>query len=218
MARAKRIAPTRTERGVEIGPTDTSFGRRVTIINPSDRWPSVCHRRQHTFILAFGQVSATYLMVYADHLQDAFDECIDWLVDHAPGLLCDDEVAEEYERVFKEKYDEYLAAGKSEADAEEDARSEAWDQSEVDTSCGGNASNRIMSDHWTIVAEDLTRKELDEFLYPPDLKWKERTHCIDDGSRWHKCHHPVVREAYYPYTAKKPTLPYADNRCEVQTP
>ena len=204
MAKAKRIVPTRTKRGVEIGPTDTSFGRRVTIINPSDRWPidRWYPRRQHTFILAFGQVSATYLMVYADHLQDAFDECIDWIVDHAPGLLCDDEVAEEYERL--------IAEGKTEE--------EAWEESEVDTSSGGNAGNRIHSDEWTIAAEDLTRQELDHFLYPPDLKWKERTHCVDDHSAWRRCHHPVLREAWYPYTAAKPVLPNADNRCESEAP
>lgn len=198
MAKTKRIVPTRTERGVEIGPTDTSFGRRVTIINAADRWPNMFHmRRQQTFILAFGQVSATYLMVYADHLQDALDECIDWIAEHTPGMLCNDEVEEEYKRL--------LAEGKSEEEAMEEA--------EADTTCGGNAGDRILSYEWTVAAENLTRQELDEFLYPPGLKWKERTHCIDDQSRWQRCHHPVRRDAWYPYTEAKPVLPDAGNQC-----
>lgn len=200
--RVKRIVPSRTERGVEIGPVDTSFGRRVTIINPSERdlpghnrygWRS----SQHTFILAFGQVSATYLMVYADSLDDALDECIDWAVDHAPGLLCDDAVKEEFDRLI------------SEGSSEE----EAWEEAEVDTSSGGSAGNHIGSGEWTLAAEDLTREELDAFLYDPSVKWREHTHCVDDHSGWLKCHRPVLREAWYPYTASKPALPDADNRC-----
>lgn len=109
---------------------------RITFINPLDAaWTS------HRFVLAFGAYGDTILVAHADNLEDALDECIDWIADHAPGLLCDDSVAEEYDRAIKE--------GKTEEEAIEIA--------ECDTTCGGNAGNRILSWEWSILAEDPDR-------------------------------------------------------------
>ena len=108
-------------------------------VNPGDRdW------MRHRYILAFGAYGDTRLMVWANSIEDALDESIDWIVEHAPGLLCDEQVAEEYNRL--------IAEGKSAGEAQE--------ESEADTTCGGNCGNRILSWEWCIVAEDPTREEI----------------------------------------------------------
>lgn len=108
-------------------------------INANDR--SWTH---HRYILWFGAYGTTRLMVWANSLDDALNECIDWIVDNAPGLLCDEQVEEEYKAA--------LAEGLSEE--------EAMERAELDTTCGGNCGNHILSYEWGIVAEDPTRAEI----------------------------------------------------------
>ena len=114
-------------------------GMKIIPVNGHDRrWT------RHRYILSFGAYGSTRLMVWANHLEDALDEAIDWIADNAPGLLCDDEVSEEYERAIKE--------GLSEEEAHERATE--------DTTCGGNAGHYILSYEWSIVAEDPTRADI----------------------------------------------------------
>ena len=109
---------------------------RPVFINPRDAaWTS------HRFVLAFGAYGWTVLIVHANHLEDALDEAIDWIAGNAPGLLADEQVAEEYNRA--------IAEGKSEDEAQEIAT--------VDTTCGGNAGHYLLSWEWGIVAEDPDR-------------------------------------------------------------
>jgi len=111
----------------------------VVIINPTDRsWT------RHKFVLHLGTYGTTTLIAYADHLQEALDHCIDWAVGNAPGLLCDEEV--------NEAYQEALADGAS--------LSDAYDVAAVDTTCGGNCGNHILSYEWGLTAEDPTRDEM----------------------------------------------------------
>ncbi len=111
--------------------------REIVPVNGSDAgW------KKHRFILAFGY-GGTLLMLWADHLEDALDEAIDWIADHAPGLLADDEV--------KEAYDEAIAEGKT--------KKEAWDASDVDVTRGDNG-HYIRSEEWSIAAEDPTREDV----------------------------------------------------------
>lgn len=115
----------------------------IVIVNPNDRsWT------RGRYILGFGAFSPTYLMVWANSLDGALDEAIDWIVQFAPGYLCDEQVTEEYQAA--------LAEGLSEEDAIERA--------EEDTTCGGNCGNRIVSDEWCIVAENPTRKDILDML------------------------------------------------------
>lgn len=110
--------------------------RKIVPVNGSDRdWT------RHRYILSFGAYGETLLMVWANSLDDALDECVDWIADNAPGLLADEQVAE--------AYNEAIAAGKS----EEDAQAEA----ETDTTCAGNAGHYLLSYEWGIVAEDPDR-------------------------------------------------------------
>lgn len=112
---------------------------KITSINPNDKtWT------RQTFILSFGAYGNHHLYVHADHLEDALDECIDWIAENAPGLLMDEQVTEAYNAA--------IAEGKSEDEAREEA--------ECDMTCGGNAGNYIASYEWSIYAENPTFSEL----------------------------------------------------------
>lgn len=108
--------------------------------NPGDKsWT------RHNYVFAFGgPYSSKYVRAWANSLDDALDEAVDWLSDHAPGLLCDKEVGEEYERL--------IAEGKSEEEAMEEA--------EMDTTPAGGYGQRIRSEEWSIVAEDPSRERV----------------------------------------------------------
>lgn len=139
MRAARHIPYEKTPAGfvVGVGP------QAITIINQSARAYT-----KSRFVLWFGAYGWTRLMVYANHLQDALDECIDWLVEHAPGHICDEQVTEAYR--------EAIAEGKSE--------NEAYETAEQDTISGGNAGNHILSYEWGIICENPTRAELREMI------------------------------------------------------
>jgi len=112
---------------------------KIEIVNPNDSdWT------KHRYILWFGACGATYLMVWANSLDDALDEAIDWCVEHAPGLLCDDQVNEAYNAALEE--------GKSEEEAMEIA--------EMDVTTGGNYGNHVLSWEWGIAVENPTRQQI----------------------------------------------------------
>lgn len=114
---------------------------RITFVNSADRdmW-------KHSYVLWFGAYGHTVLLAYANSLDVALDECIDWLVDNAPGHIVDDQVNEEYKRLVAEGMDD----------------EKAQEQAEVDTTTGGNAGNHINSSEWGILAEDPDRDQLYE--------------------------------------------------------
>ena len=82
--------------------------------------------------------------MWANSLTDALDEAVDWIAEYAPGLLCDDEVAEEY----RAARDEGLGDEAAQARAEED------------TTCAGNNGHFTASHDWHVVAEDPSRREI----------------------------------------------------------
>lgn len=117
--------------------------KTLTYINRDDR-----HWTDNKFALWFGPYGETKLVVFSDHLQNALDESIDWLVEHAPGLLCDEQV--------KEAYEEAIAEGKTEDEAIEIA--------EVDTVRGGNCGNYIFSHEWGILSENPSKAQIKELI------------------------------------------------------
>jgi hypothetical protein len=115
------------------------MNNKLIIVNPSDRdWT------KHRYILVFGTYGQVKHLVWANHLQGALDESIDWLAEHAPGILADNQVKEEYDRL--------IAEGASEEDA--------WEGATIDTTCGGNYSNYLLSWEWSVLAEDPTREQI----------------------------------------------------------
>jgi len=118
-------------------------------INASDRaWT------RHRYILWFGAYGSTRLMVWANSLEDALDECVDWIADHEPSLLADEAVESEYRSHLAELAD----CG---CDPEDEQTIErAQDYAERDTLSAGNAGHYLNSREWGILAEDPTRAEI----------------------------------------------------------
>lgn len=109
------------------------------IVNPTDRaWT------KHRYILRFGAYGDHVLMVYANGLGDALDECVDFLADRWPGLLADEAVQEDYEAAIAEGLDE----------------EQAYELSTEDTTCAGNNGHYLASWEWGIVAEDPSREDV----------------------------------------------------------
>jgi hypothetical protein len=113
----------------------------ITIVNHGDAsWT------KHSYVLAFGGFTIAtprLLLVYANSLDDALEEMIEWVAENHPGSLANDQIAEAYQ--------EAIDGGADEEDAQEEA--------EVDTTSDGNG-NYIHSEDWHIVAEDPTEDEL----------------------------------------------------------
>jgi hypothetical protein len=111
----------------------------IVPVNGSDRdWT------KYRFVLWFGACAPTHLMVWGNGLDDALDEAVDWIAEHAPGLLADEAVQDEYKRL--------VAEGKS----EEEAQTEAT----VDTTPAGNACHYLHSWEWGITFENPTRAQI----------------------------------------------------------
>lgn len=115
---------------------------RIHYINPGDSdWT------KQQYLLGLGAYGWTVVLVNANSLDDAIDETIDWCVDNAPGLLCDDEV--------NEAYNEAIAQGAS--------QEKAFEEAQVDCICGGNCGNYMRSDDLHILIEAPTVDELVEY-------------------------------------------------------
>lgn len=140
------------------------MGRRdIKIANPSDRaWT------RQRFVLAFGAYGDTFVMAYANSLDDALDECVDWIADNAPGLLADESVTEEYKRIHAER----VAAGADPDD--ETVIEECQTEATVDTTCAGNAGNYLHSWEWTIVLENPTKAALIAFVQGQRARERQR--------------------------------------------
>jgi hypothetical protein len=116
----------------------------IVVVNGTDRdWT------RHRYILWFGAYGWTRAMVWADSLDDALDVACDWLAEHAPGLLADEQVAEEYRLAIAEGLDDEAAGARAAVDA---------------TPCGDG--HWILSWEWGVVAEDPTRAEVLAMVRP----------------------------------------------------
>lgn len=99
---------------IAIGEPGSYFTREVVLLNPDmKQW------HKHAYVLWFGSVGMTYLHVYADGLEDALEECAEWLAEHAPGHIMK-AYSEEHIDLIKDacgdagiEYDPALFAGSS---------------------------------------------------------------------------------------------------------
>lgn len=123
--------------------TGTYPGLSIAIVNPNDRdWT------RHRYVLAFGAYGWTRLLIWANSLDDALEEAGDWIEDHAPGLFCDEAVADAY------------AEARERGLSEEDAQAEA--EQDTTSVCSGN--HYLPSWEWSIVAEDPSRADIKAML------------------------------------------------------
>jgi hypothetical protein len=125
----------------------------LILVNPSDRdWT------EHDYVLCFGAYGWTKLRVWANSLEDALDEAVDWIADNEPGLLADDEVKEEFDRLCVERGIVDLAA------AEDDVLCAIQEEAEIDTTIAGDAGHYLYSWEWGIVAEDPDRNTIKRII------------------------------------------------------
>ena len=119
---------------VGVGSWPSTGHNLLILVNPDERVFT-----PNNFIMGF--VSGINLRVWATCLDDALDTCVDWIVSNAPGLLADDEVTDEYNRL--------VALGNGE--------DEAMQQATQDTTCAGNAGNYLHSWEWRVIYANPTR-------------------------------------------------------------
>lgn len=128
---------------------------KLTAINSNDRdWT------RNRYVIALGAYGWTQLLVWANSLEDAIEECAEWCADNAPGLLCDTEVEEEYKRAYEAaKMDRNLT--------EEQCKEVAYEQATVDTiSC--DHGHCFMANEVRLVYENPTRAQLLELTGNPE--------------------------------------------------
>ncbi len=124
--------------------------RDLVIVNPTDKYWT-----RHRYVLWFGAVGSTFLLVWANSLDDALDEAVDWLAEHKPGYLATEEVRSEYERIRHESVEDPSGTMTDE---------KAWDQATVDTTCAGNYGDFLHSWAWGCWCIDPTRADILQFL------------------------------------------------------
>ncbi len=136
------------------GQPEPTWGREVT-------WGrlifvNVGRQEDSTFVLG---IPGNDLLIHADHFGDAFDEAIDWIAEHRPGLVVDDEVQAEFNRLLEEA----RVAG---ADTDDDDFVErAMRESEDGTVSGGNAGTHIDRDSLWQMYEDPTLERIREIAH-----------------------------------------------------
>lgn len=134
-------------------------------------------------LLWFGEIDPTYLLVFASSAESAFDVGMDWIEEHEPDYLCDDQITEQYKELVE-------AACKERGLPDESLLSEReleefQEEAEQDTSSGGNHGRRIMSDHWGIEGENLTTEQLRKIGFRDELPaWLQVNPAEHAERRW----------------------------------
>lgn len=152
--------PTHTHKSgsYAIGQSGSSFTREIVLVNPQ----SGTHRYPETrWVLWFGAIGSTCLMVWADSLDDALEEAAGWLADHAPGHIMA-RWGEEHTALVKEACEEAGLAWPMPEGADEEEYYRAFEEAEADLTY--TESGYLTSYEWGILAEDPTRAELIELI------------------------------------------------------
>lgn len=131
--------------------------RKLEVVNGSDRsWT------RSSFVLWFGQCAPTFLLVFANGLEDALEEAAGWLADNAPGHIMED-WGDEHKALVREVCAEQEIAFPEGFEALENE--EQWaiaEQAEADLT--RTESGFLTSYEWGIALEAPDRKTLKAFL------------------------------------------------------
>jgi len=116
------------------------------VINAHEGYPD------SRFLFSLGAYGGTNVLVVGrESYEDALDDVFDWVAEHEPGLLADEEVQEEFVRLCEQ-------AGldpKQNDWSDEFAR--CLEEAEVDTMRGGNSGHYMHS--WELWFEDRPSRE-----------------------------------------------------------
>ena len=124
--------------------------RKINVANASNKsWT------RHRYILWFGACGATYVLVYANSLDDALEEAADWLADNAPGHLTTHSSGE-----LKDLYTESLNDWRQEHEGEPSEEDEWRIQEDATADLTYTEAGWLTSYEWGISGEDLTPAEI----------------------------------------------------------
>jgi hypothetical protein len=129
---------------------------QLVLVNPSDKsWT------RHRYVLSFGAVGTTHLLVWGNGLDDALEEAAEYLADNAPGHIMrhdSDELGELLNEAMGELYPQY--------DSFEALTSELqWACEEKATAdLTHTEAGYLTSYEWFVTLEDPTRAELKAFI------------------------------------------------------
>jgi hypothetical protein len=101
--------------------TQRITSRGIDIVNPGDAdWT------RHRYLFCLGAYGWTRCLVWANDEDSALDELGEWCAEHAPGLLADEAVAQEYQDARDEGLDEESAQERAELDTVRDGSGHYW--------------------------------------------------------------------------------------------
>lgn len=147
----------------------------IVVVNPAERGNHQERRWFDTkprFVLWFGACAPTYLMVWGD-LEDALEECADWLAEHAPGHIMltghgNDKRDPELDTLLEEACQEHDLEWPIPDDCwgDSDAMQPYWDaEQEAYADLTSTERGYIPSDEWGIVLnEHATRADVLAFI------------------------------------------------------
>lgn len=138
----------------------------LTVVNPSDR-----DYQSHRFVLSFGAVGTTHLLVWGN-LDDALETAAEWLCEHAPGHVMlkghgKDKRDPQLDELMAETCEEIGLAWPipDDIDGGSDEMQPYWDAEQKAfadlTEC---EDCYLTSYEWSITLEDPSRKRLKAFI------------------------------------------------------
>lgn len=112
----------------------------------------------NAYVFALGAYGWTRLLVFASSLEAAVEEIGPWAAEHAKGLLCDEQVSQEYLRLR----DEWTEAHPGQEPSDDEVE-EFQNEAEVDTTHIGD-DHRILSWEWVVALDGAGPRELGDFV------------------------------------------------------
>ena len=132
---------------------------KLNVVNNPSGWSKQC-RYDKAWILSFGAYGDLHLLVYAQGVDEALEECAGWLSDNAPGCLMT-YGSEEHQDLLKEACEERGLAWPEPEGADLEAYHEAYEQAEADLTY--TESGFLTAYEWGISGEGLSPKEIADF-------------------------------------------------------
>ncbi len=127
----------------------------LVVVNPSER-----DYTDHRFVLSFGAVGTTHLLVWG-HLDDALETAAEWLAEHAPGHIMAHD-SDELQELFNEAMGELYPESESIDDLDPEQVERCQEQATADLTY--TEAGYLTSYEWFITLENPTRSELKSFI------------------------------------------------------
>lgn len=138
---------------------------RLVIVNPSERGDHQRYRpynRTRRYVLSFGAIGTTHLMVWGRGIEDALESAADWLADNAPGHIMTHD-SEELQELFNEAMQELYPHAESIDDLDESEVSACQEKATADLTY--TEAGYLTSYEWFITLDEhATREDVIAFV------------------------------------------------------